>query len=117
MNLKIIRVVVICSLIILGFIAFLFENPKPIILGYILGTSISILSFNLINNSAIKLITMEPSMAKRRTYFNFLSRFLIYFIVLSIAAIADYLNLLATFIGLTMVKSAIYILIRIDKDF
>lgn len=114
---KVSKVVVALSLFIVGFMAFLFKNPKSIILGYIFGVLINILSFYLINDSANKLIMMEPSKAKRRAHSNYLFRYLIYFIVLLISALADYLNIFATFFGLNMIKIAIYILIIIDKDF
>lgn len=114
---KVSKVVVICSLFIIAFIAFVFENPKPIILGYIFGAAISILSFLLLNDSAKKLITMDPSRAKKRAYINYLIRFFIYFAVLFISAVADYLNILATGLGLTMVRNSIVILTALDKGF
>lgn len=114
---KVSKIVLILSLFVVGFILLLFGNPKPIVLGYIFGASISILSFYLLNDSASKLIRMEPSRAKRRAYLNYTVRFLIYFIVLFISAIADYLNIFATFVGLTMVKNAIYALTVFDKNF
>ncbi|WFA08159.1 ATP synthase subunit I [Tissierella sp. Yu-01] len=114
---KVSKVVVILSLFIVGFMAFLFKNPRPIILGYIFGASINVLTFYLINDSANKLIKMEPSKAKSRAYFNYFFRFTIYFIVLLVSALAEYLNLFGTFLGLNMVKGSIYILSIIDKYF
>ncbi len=113
---KISKGVVVLSLFIVGIMLFFFKNSKPIISGYIFGTSISILSFFLINDSANKLVRMDPSAAKKRAQVNYILRYLIYFIVLSVAAIADYLNLFATFFGLTMIKNTIYILTKLDKD-
>lgn len=113
---KVSKGVLVLSFFVVGVILLFFKNPKPIILGYIFGTSISILSFFLINDSATKLVRMNPSAAKKRAQVNYILRNLIYFIVLSIAAIADYLNLFATFFGLTMIKNTIYILTKLDKD-
>ncbi len=114
---KVSKAVVILSLFVVGSILLLFGNPKPIILGYIFGALISILSFYLLNDSASKLIKMDPATAKRRAYLNYSIRFLIYLTVLAISAVADYLNIFATFVGLTMVKNAIYILTAFDKNF
>lgn len=105
------------SFVIIGFSYFLFKNPKPIILGYIFGVLINILSFFLINDSAYKLVQMSPQRAKIRASSNYMLRFFIYFIVLFISIKADYLNYLATFVGLTMVRNAIFILNFIDKEF
>lgn len=114
---KILRVVIILSFSIIGFIFFIFKNPKPILLGYIFGALINILSFFLINDSAYKLVQMSPQRAKIRASSNYMLRFFIYFIVLFISIKADYLNYLATFVGLTMVRNAIFILNFIDKEF
>lgn len=115
--LKVSRGVLICSLFIIGIIFFIFDNPKPIILGYVFGASISVLSFYLLNDSASKLVLMEPSAAKRKAHSNYILRYSIYFIVLLVSAVADYLNPLAAFLGLTMVKNSIYLLAYFDKDF
>jgi hypothetical protein len=114
---KVAKVVIVCSIFVMGFMVFLFNAPNPIILGYIFGTSINILSFYLINDSANKLVRMEPARAKSRAQFNYLFRFFIYFIVLVVSAVADYLNIFGTFIGLNMVKIAIYILSVADRNF
>lgn len=114
---KILKVVIILSFFIIGFSFFLFSNPKPIILGYIFGVLINILSLFLINVSAYRLVRMSPKKAKFRASFNYFLRLFIYFLVLFISIKADYLNYLATFVGLIMVKNAIFILNFIDKDF
>lgn len=114
---KISKIVVICSLILLGCIALLFKNPKPIILGYIFGVSINILSFHLMNVSINKSVTMEPTRAMKYSYFNYLIRISMYFFVLFISAVANYLNIFAAFLGLTMVKNIICFLSIFDKDF
>lgn len=114
---KISKVVIILSFFIIVFSFFLFRNPKPIILGYIFGALVNILSFFLISNSAYKLVQMSPQKAKIRASSNYILRFFIYFIVLFISIKADYLNYLATFVGLTMVRNAIFILNFIDKEF
>lgn len=114
---EVLKVVITCSLFIIGFVALVFKDAKPIILGYIFGASINILTFYLLNDTAAKIVTMPAHMAKKKAYANYMVRFSIYFIVISISAIADYLNLLATFFGLTMVKNSIYILCAFDKNF
>lgn len=114
---KINKVVVILSLFIVGIMAFLFKESKPLIMGYIFGVLINILSLQLTNNSINKSVVMEPNRAKKYARANYLIRHVIYAFVLIIAALADYLNLLTTVIGLSMVKISILLLSFIDKDF
>lgn len=97
----------IASLIIILFMALAFTSPKPIILGYVFGTLISLLTFKLIDNTINKAINMPPSRAKSYSISHYLGRYVIYLVVLLIGAKADYLNLLSTLVGLLMVKFVI----------
>lgn len=115
--LKIYKRILIFSFFIIGFSFFLFENPKAIILGYIFGTMISMLGLKLLDNTINKAMTMTPAKASAYTSFHYFIRYLIYFIVLSISALADYLNLPSTILGLLMVKIVIIISAFFDKDF
>lgn len=104
---KILKRTTILSFFIIGFSMFLFKNPKPIMLGYIFGTLISMLGFKLLNNTINKAVLMEPSRASRYSTLHYFLRYFIYFIVLTISILADYLNFPATMLGLLTVKIVI----------
>ncbi len=114
---KINKAVVMLSLFIVGFMALLFKEFKPLILGYIFGVAINILTLQLMNNSVNKSVAMQPYKAKKYARANYLIRHAIYAVVLIIAALADYLSLLTAVMGLSMVKISILFLGIIDKDF
>lgn len=108
---------IIASLFIIGFSFFIFKEAKFIILGFIFGVIINMLSFKLIDKTVKKSVKMTPSKANSYTVRHHLLRYVIYFIVLSIAALADYLNFASTALGLLMIKFVIVISAIFDKDF
>lgn len=114
---KVAKRAIILLLLIVGIFAFIFENPKPIMMGLIFGTLISILNFKLLDNTISKAIKMQPNSATIFTIGHYFARYIIYFIVLFVAAKADYLNLIATIAGLFIVKFVILGSNIIDKDF
>lgn len=111
---KILKRTTILSFFVTGFSIFLFENPKPIILGYIFGTLISMLGFKLLSNTINKSVLMKPSRARRYSTVHYALRYLIYFIVLLVSVIADYLNFPATIFGLMAVKFVIIFITILD---
>lgn len=121
MNNEIIRTIykraLIASFFIIGLSFILFNEPEPIVLGYIFGIIISMIGLKLIDSTIKRAIKMSPARASGYTILHYSLRYFIYFIVLSIAAIADYLNLPATILGLLMVKFVITISTIVDKDF
>lgn len=107
----------VISLIIIGTMAISFDNPKPIILGYIFGTLISVISFKLMGNTIAEAVRKPPSKASSYVTFHYMLRFTIYALVLIVASKADYLNFFSTAIGLTMVKNIIVLSTVFDKNF
>lgn len=114
---KVTKRVAIISLLIIGISFFLFKEPKPIIYGYIFGAIISILGFKLLNNTINKAVGMTPGKATAYSTVHYMLRYLIYFIVLAVAALADYLNFPAAILGLLSVKFIIIGSAVFDKDF
>lgn len=114
---KVVKRTSIISLFIIGIAAFVFKNPKPIVLGYIFGTIISILGFKLLHNTINKAVDMPPGKATAYSTVHYMLRYFIYFIVLGVAALADYLNFPAAILGLLMVKFVILGSGVFDKDF
>lgn len=109
--------VMIIVLLLSGIFAFAFKEPKAIILGLVFGSIISLLSLKLIDNTISKAVKMSPSKATGYTIAHYLARYIIYFIVLLVAAAADYLNLLSTLGGLFTVKFVIIFSSIFDKNF
>ena len=114
---KINKFVLLLSLFIIGFLALLFKESKHLIMGYIFGALISILSLHLMNDSVNRFVTMKPNKAKGYAFASYFIRQLIYAVVLIVSAMADYLNLLTAVLGLFMVKISIVLLYILDKDF
>ncbi|MEW8972576.1 MAG: ATP synthase subunit I [Tissierellaceae bacterium] len=114
---KIYKRTLIASFFIVGICFFLFKEPKPIILGYIFGVIISMLGFKLLDNTINRAVKMAPNRANAYTVMHYVLRNTIYFIVLSISAIAGYLNFPATILGLLMIKFVIIISSIVDKNF
>lgn len=114
---KIFKRVLVISFFIIGFSLILFNNPNPIILGYIFGIIISMLTLKLLNSTINRAVRMTPAKASAYSMVHYFLRYLVYFVVLSVAAIADYLNFPATIIGLLMVKFVIFISTIFDKNF
>lgn len=115
--LSVIKKIAISSLLIIGITAFVFKEPKPIILGYTFGSIISVLGFKLLHNTINRAITMSPGKANAYSMSRYMIRYIIYAIVLSVSALADYLNFPATILGLMMVKFVILISAVFDKGF
>lgn len=109
--------VIISSLFIIGIMTFIFNEPKSIILGYIFGSIISILGFKLLHTTIERAITMSPGKATGYSTAHYMTRYLIYGVVLAVAALADYLNFMATFLGIMMVKIVILLSAVFDKRF
>lgn len=107
----------IISLLVIGLSFFIFKNPKPIILAYIFGTIISMLSFKLLDNTINRAVQMPPDRAVSYSIKHYFLRYLIYFIVLASSLVADYLNFISALLGLMMVKIVIVGSSAFDKDF
>lgn len=109
--------VVILVLLLSGIFIFAFGEAKAIVLGLIFGSIISILSLKLLDNTIIKATNMSPSRATAYSTFHYFIRYIIYFVVLLVAAKAEYLNLLSTLGGLLTVKFVIIASTVFDKNF
>lgn len=103
----IIKKAIALSLIIIGILAIFLKEPKPYILGMIFGSSISILSFILMALTTRKAVLMEPSKAYGYSVGNYFIRYTIYFAVLLVAAKAEYIDFLATVLGIFVIKIVI----------
>lgn len=114
---KVYRRTLIVSFFIIGISFFIFSDPKEIIQGYIFGSFISILGFILMEKTLSKAVMMNPTRASGYTTLHYFLRYLIYFIVLLVSAIADYLNFLAAVLGLLIIKFVILLSTIFDKDF
>ena len=114
---KLYKRTLILSFIIMGFSFFTFNDPKPIVLGYLFGLIISMLSFKLLESTINRAVKMTPGRASGYTTVHYILRYLIYFIVLSVSVIADYLSFPAAVLGILMIKITIIISTALDKDF
>ena len=111
----IIKRTIVLSLIIIGIMFIGMKNPKPLVLGYIFGVSVNILTFKLMEKSVERAVTMEPSKAYGYSVKQYMIRYLIYAIVLVVGALADYLSIFTVVLGLFTIKIVILSLAVIDQ--
>lgn len=87
----------------------------PFVLGLILGSTISVLTFMLLANTLVKASFMGSGRAQIYMGVNYFLRFAIIAIVLYISTQMSYLNVFATVIGVFMVKGILYFIQLSDK--
>jgi len=104
---EIMKRVLILMLILSGIILMTFSNPKQYVYGLVFGSVINVLNFRLMALSLEKSIYKSPDKITIHVMGNYIIRYMIYGIVLSIAAIADYISLLTVILGFFMVKLVI----------
>lgn len=101
---KIIKRVIIVTLIFSGIFLIFIKNPTKYVYGLIFGSTINVLNFRLMSLTLEKSVHMAQHKVMPYVVTNYIVRYLIYGIVLSIAAIADYLSVFTVIIGFFMVK-------------
>lgn len=101
---KIIKRTIALSLVISGILLVVVKESKAEVLGLFFGSSIGVLTFILMGFSAKKAVQMDPKKAYGHAMRNYFIRYFIYFIVLTVSALADYLSLVTTALGLFMIK-------------
>lgn len=104
---KIVKRVIILTLMILGIILLAFPNPKDKLLGLVFGVIINLLNFRLMSLSLAKAMKMPQAQIMPYVVGSYMARYIIYGVVLTIAALADYLNFYTVVLGFFMVKIVI----------
>lgn len=114
---KVLRRSVIIMIVILILSLFLLSDYKPFIYGLIFGVLIGLVAFKELYNTVNKSVYMHPEDAVSYSKKHYFIRYIMYFIVLSISALADYLYFPATLLGLVIPKITIYLSAIFDKEF
>lgn len=104
---KIVKRVIILTLMILGIILLAFPNPKDKLLGLVFGVIINLLNFRLMSLSLAKAMKMPQAQIMPYVVGSYMARYIIYGVVLTISALADYLNFYTVVLGFFMVKIVI----------
>ncbi|MDD7363216.1 MAG: ATP synthase subunit I [Peptoniphilus sp.] len=94
-------------LIVAGIMAITIRDSKPYILGWIFGCLISMAMFKLMFFTLTRAVEKTEKDATTFTRIHYFLRFLLYAVVLVVAAKAEYLSLATTFFGLLAVKNVI----------
>jgi len=94
-------------LIIAGIMLITFSEPWPIVKGFAFGSIISMVLFKHMYLTLNRGLSMEAARASKYVALQYFIRYIIYGITLAIAAKAPYLNLIATFGGLLIMKVTI----------
>ncbi|WP_352419718.1 ATP synthase subunit I [Proteiniborus sp.] len=104
---KIIIKALILALIFSGIILLIFPNPKEYIYGLVFGTSINVLNFRLMGLTFEKAVNMPQNKVMAYVVANYFVRYVIYGAMLTISALADYINFYTAILGIFMVKIVI----------
>lgn len=86
---------------------FLFDNPVPYASGLALGGLANMLAFKLLEMSTKRAVNMPEGKAKTHATLNYFIRYVIYGIVLVIAAKVEQIEFITAIIGLFVVKIVI----------
>jgi len=106
---KIIKLSVVILLLLIVVSILFFNNPMVWVYGYLFGGLIGILNFMLLARTIEKAMKMVPSRAQMYASANYFIRFSIMALVLIVSLKADYINTLATLIGLLLIKFVILV--------
>lgn len=98
---------IILVILISAIILLIFKESKPYLYGIWFGAIINLLNFRLMYLSTKKAMTLSMRGAQSHIVINYLIRYMIYGLVLIIAAKADYINLYTAILGFFIVKIVI----------
>lgn len=98
-------IILVAALILLSIIAF---RSVPVVIGLVFGTAIALLNFIELSRTLQVAVTKSPEKASAYTTFKYFIRFAIMGVVLYVAAVTDYIDLLGTIVGLLSVKLVVY---------
>lgn len=105
------------ALILSGIILLILPNPKQYIYGLAFSTSINVLNFRLMGITFERSVNMPQNKAVGYVVTNYFIRYIIYGIMLTVSAVADYISFYTAILGLFMVKIVILSSPFCDKIF
>ncbi len=98
-------IVLVSAMIIISVVVF---RSVPIVVGLVFGSMIALLNFVELSRTLQRAVHKAPEKASAYTTFKYFIRFAIMAIVLYIAAVNDYIDLLGAIFGLLSVKLVVY---------
>lgn len=104
---KIVKRIIIINLILIGIIFLIFPNPKIYVYGLVFGSIINILNFRLMSITLAKSTGMPQHKVLPYVVANYMIRYTIYAVVLTISVKAEYISFYTVLIGFFMVKVVI----------
>lgn len=104
---RIIKRVIAVTLVLIGIFLITIEDSTPYVYGIIFGVIINILNFRLMALTLEKSVKMPKHKIMPYITANYFARYIIYGVVLTVGAVADYLNFYTVVLGLFMVKIVI----------
>lgn len=94
-------------LMFLGIFIFALIDFGPLLLGWVYGAILSILSLLLLSRTMEKAVTYSPGKAKLYTFINYMLRYIILFIALFVAIQRPDMNIITVVLGLMIPKIVI----------
>lgn len=95
------------AIIMSGIMRIIISNPKSYIYGLMFTTTITILNFRLMSINIEKAIDMPGGNINKYILVNYIFRYIIYGIAITISFLADYINIYTALFGLFTIKIVI----------
>lgn len=106
---SILKAVIITFIIVAVLMLLIVDDPKPYILGLVLGTLIGVLNFVQLAKTLDRAVTMSPGKAQTYATKHYFIRYALTGLVIYISIIASYIHVIGTIVGLVLIKLVIYI--------
>lgn len=91
------------------FVIFFRENAQALIIGLVFGASIGMLNFIDLSHTLQQAVHKNPAKAQSYTVRKYFMRYIINGVVIFIAVVAPYINVIGTVLGMLLIKISIMI--------
>jgi len=100
---------ILSAVSIVIFLVFFTKSAKALTIGLAFGASIGMLSFIDLSNTLQRAVHKGPAKAQTYTVKKYFMRYIITGVVIYVAVVAPYINVIGTVIGMLLIKFAIMI--------
>lgn len=96
-------------LVSIVFLIFFRSDAKALIIGLVFGASIGMLSFIDLSQTLQRAVSKSPAKAQSYTVRKYFIRYIISGVVIYVAVIAPYINVIGTLLGMLLIKLSVMI--------
>ena len=102
-------VTILSAVCVVIFLVFFAKNAKALSIGLAFGASIGMLNFIDLSNTMQRAVQKSPAKAQSYAVKKYFMRYIVTGVVIFVAVLAPYINVIGTVIGLLLIKFAIMI--------